>query len=147
MFFLYVYCNNPHVKFSMDTTLFFIKFFGYFYFIIGFAMLLNPKRYRDIATLTKRSLHSIIIGIITLLMCIPIVILHNNWECSVVGLVTFFGWAGILKGFMLIAFPKFIEKRGDIIRDWSDFKLRIIGGICVVLGGALMYCGYYPYWM
>ena len=80
-------------------------------------------------------------GYMALLIGIPVIILHNVWEFSVLGLVTFFGWSSLLKGFLFLFKPSIIKKK-----DYSDKNIKIRAVVSVFLGLALMYCGYYPYW-
>ena len=58
-------------------TIFFLKFFGYLMFLTGLVMVLS-KSSRDEIILTTNN-HTVLLGLISLLVGLPIIILHNIW--------------------------------------------------------------------
>ena len=50
-------------------------------------------------------------GMLSLMIGIPVIILHNIWTCDVLGFVTFIGWLSLVKGVVRIAFPSFVVKK------------------------------------
>ena len=122
-------------------SIFFIKFFGYFMFLTGTVLFLSKEARVVILENMKNDSFIMSMGYMALLIGVPVVILHNVWEFSVLGLVTFFGWNSLLKGFLFLFKPSIIKKK-----DYSDKNIKIRAVVSVFLGLALMYCGYYPYW-
>lgn len=127
----------------MDYTIFFIKFFGYFFFLMS-ATLLISKEGRE-AILDVATDHSFIIstGFLSLMLGLPVIILHNEWSFSVVGLVTVIGWMSVLKGVIRIAKPSYVAKLTGQF-DVSSSKIWLV--LALLIGAGLMYAGYYPYW-
>jgi len=123
-------------------SIFFVKFMGYFMFLTGIALLLSKEtRTTMLENMKNNDNFLIVMGYITLLIAIPIVILHNVWELSVLGLVTLMGWVMLIKGFVFLVKPSIVKKK-----ELSEKNLKIRGLIGALIGLGLMYCGYYPYW-
>ena len=123
-------------------SIFFVKFMGYFMFLTGSALFLSKEtRTAMLENMKNNESFLIAMGYITLLIGLPIVILHNVWELNVLGLVTLMGWVTLIKGIVFLAKPSLVKKR-----ELSEKNLKIRGLIGVLIGLGLMYCGYYPYW-
>lgn len=122
-------------------SIFFVKFMGYFMFLTGIALLLSKETRTAMLENKNNDSFLIVMGYITLLIGFPIVILHNVWELSVLGLVTIMGWIMLIKGFVFLAKPSIVKKK-----ELSEKNLKIRGLIGVLIGLGLMYCAYYPYW-
>lgn len=123
-------------------SIFFVKFMGYFMFLTGIALLLSKEtRTTMLENMKNNDNFLIVMGYITLLIAIPIVILHNVWELSVLGLVTLMGWVMLIKGFVFLVKSSIVKKK-----ELSEKNLKIRGLIGALIGLGLMYCGYYPYW-
>ena len=123
-------------------SIFFVKFMGYFMFLTGSALFLSKEtRTAMLENMKNNESFLMVMGYITLLIGLPIVILHNVWELSVLGLVTLMGWVMLIKGFVFLAKPSMVKKR-----ELSEKKSKIRGLIVALIGLGLMYCGYYPYW-
>ena len=114
---------------------------GYFMFLSGSALFLSKETRTFLLVNAKNDSFIIAMAYISLLIGLPIVILHNVWELSVLGLVTLIGWGSIVKGFVALLKPSLVKKK-----DYSEKRLKIRGAIGALLGLGLMYCGYYPYW-
>ena len=123
-------------------SIFFVKFMGYFMFLTGSALFLSKEtRTTMLENMKNNESFLIAMGYITLLIGLPIVILHNVWELSVLGLVTLMGWVMLIKGFVFLAKPSVVKKK-----ELSEKKIKIRGLISALIGLGIMYCGYYPYW-
>ena len=123
-------------------NIFFVKFMGYFMFLTGGALFLSKEtRTAMLENMKNNESFLISMGYITLLIGLPIVILHNVWELNVLGLVTLMGWVTLVKGFVLLLKPSMVKKK-----DYSDKSLKTRGLIGALIGLGLMYCGYFPYW-
>ena len=126
----------------MEISIFFVKFMGYFIFLTSSALFLSKEsRTAMLENMKNNESFLIAMGYITLLIGLPIVILHNVWALNVLGLVTLIGWGTLVKGFVLLLKPSMVKKK-----DYSDksLKTRVLIGALIGLG--LMYCGYFPYW-
>ena len=126
----------------MMESIFFVKFMGYFMFLTGSALFLSKEtRTAMLENMKNNESFIIAMGYITLLIGLPIVILHNVWELNVLGLVTLMGWVTLIKGFVFLAKPSVVKKK-----ELSEKKIKIRGLISALIGLGIMYCGYYPYW-
>lgn len=82
---------------------------GFFMFITGSALFLSKEtRSITLENIKNNKIFLIIMGYIQLIIGIPIVILHNVWELSFLGLVTILGWLTVIKGFIFLAKPSMV---------------------------------------
>ena len=126
----------------METSIFFLKFYGYFFFLFAGALLISKKGMKVMIAASKDETHIMFAGMLSLIIGLPVIILHNIWTLDVLGFVTFIGWNSVVKGIVRIAFPSFVVKKMESYN--SESKVWLI--IAVLIGAGLMYCGYYPYW-
>ena len=126
----------------METSIFFLKFYGYFFFLFASALLISKKGMKVMIAASKDETHIIFTGMLSLIIGLPVIILHNIWSFDVLGFVTFIGWMSVLKGVVRIAFPSFVVNKMESYN--SESKVWLI--VAVLIGAGLMYCGYYPYW-
>ena len=126
----------------MDYTIFFLKFFGYFYLSFFVAFLLNKKLQETMISVIKDDVALFCLSISTLIMSIPVVVLHNIWDFNIVGLVTLIGWGGLLKGILFLAFPDFMRRKAE---SNKNFKIKLV--VSLIIGLGFLYCAYYPYWI
>ena len=125
----------------METSIFFLKFYGYFFFLFAGALLISKKGMKVMIAASKDETHIMFAGMLSLIIGLPVIILHNIWTFDVLGFVTFIGWNAVVKGVVRIAFPSFVVKKMESYN--SESKVWLI--IAVLIGAGLMYCGYYPY--
>ena len=127
----------------METSIFFLKFYGYFFFLFAGALLFSKKAMEVMIIAGKDEKHVMLTGMLSLFIGLPVIILHNIWTFDVLGFVTFIGWVSVVKGVVRIAFPSFVVRKMERYKS-SQSKVWLI--IAVMIGLGLMYCGYYPYW-
>ena len=121
----------------MDSD-FFIKFLAILSFINGVSLIISDESRRNLIINLKKDSFIISMGYISILIGAPFVILHNIWEFSVVGLVTFFGWLTLFKGFILVCFPKLVSNK-----SYSLKTLKIRGVFSFSLSVLFFYYGYF----
>jgi len=126
----------------METSIFFLKFYGYFFFLFASALLISKKGMKVMIAASKDETQIMFTGMLSLIIGLPVIILHNIWSFDVLGFVTFIGWMSVLKGVVRIAFPSFVVNKMESYN--SESKVWLI--VAVLIGAGLMYCGYYPYW-
>lgn len=126
----------------MDYTIFFIKFFGYFFFLMSAALLVSKEGREAILGVATDKSFIISTGFLSLMFGLPVIILHNIWSFNVVGLVTVIGWLSVLKGVIRIAKPSYVAEL--TAKFDSDSKIWLV--VVLLIGAGLMYAGYYPYW-
>ena len=121
----------------MDSD-FFIKFLAILSFINGVSLITSDESRRNMIINLKKDSFIISMGYISILIGAPFVILHNIWEFSVVGLVTFFGWLTLIKGFILVCFPKLVSNKSHSLKT-----LKIRGVFSFSLSVLFFYYGYF----
>ena len=126
----------------MELSIFFVKFYGYFFFLFAGALLISRDGREVMIQASKEKSHVMLTGMLSLIIGLPVIILHNIWTFDVLGLVTFIGWMSTLKGVVRIAKPSFVIKKMEMYD--ADSKRWLY--VAVLIGAGLMYCGYYPYW-
>ncbi|MCF6276725.1 MAG: hypothetical protein L3J07_02635 [Candidatus Magasanikbacteria bacterium] len=126
----------------MDISLYFAQVFGLFFFISGVAILINRKEYKKIFSKFIKTKSSIIfLSMFILLLGLFIVLKHNIWEFSWVGLVTFLGWAILVKGAVIMLFPNLLDV---FEKKFSKYSWYFLGGVMYVLIGLyLTYVGFF----
>lgn len=127
----------------MEAAVFIARIFGISYLVIAVGMLGNREYYRklmrDFAATSGTIFFS---GIVALVVGITIVLVHGAWQANWTALITFFGWAGIVKGIWLIMFPRTVAS----FMAWyeKNAQLLTIHAIAaLVMGVALTYFGFF----
>lgn len=127
----------------MDYSIFFIKFYGYFFFLMAAALLLSKDGRETMLSVAKDKSFVVLTGFVSLMMGLPVVILHNIWTADVLGFITFVGWMSTVKGVVRIAKPSFVVQKMESYNGASS-KIWLV--VALVIGAGLMCAGYYPYW-
>ena len=97
------------------------------------------KSSRDEIILTVNN-HTVLLGFISLLVGLPIIILHNLWGGPWEIVVTLMGWLTTLKGFVrILNSPKTNKLREQYM---SDSRVVISAWVSILLGCVMMYGAY-----
>ena len=126
-----------------EYSIFFIKFYGYFMFLFAGSLLISKDGRKVMISASKEKSHIMLTGMISLIIGLPVIIMHNIWTADILGFITFFGWISTLKGVVRIAFPAFVVNK---MKNYTENSFNIWLIFAMLLGAGLMYCGYYPYW-
>jgi len=93
----------------MDTSIFLLKFWGWYCLIFFFILSFNPNRIKQIIDDLQDQKFTILISFIAVVIGLLNVLSHNIWEPNLATLlVTLFGWSALIKGILLFAFPKLV---------------------------------------
>ena len=71
-----------------------------------------------------------------------IVLSHNIWELSAAGIITFMGWASLIKGATFLVVPNFLFKLSKPILKCGT-TVKVAMAIWLIMGGYLSYVGYF----
>ena len=112
-------------------------------FLFAGALLISKEGKKWMIKSSQDETNIVLTGIISLLIGLPVIILHNIWTADVLGFITFIGWTSTLKGVVRIAFPSFVVNK---MKKYTENSSNIWLIFAMLLGAGLMYCGYYPYW-
>ena len=126
----------------METSIFIAQFMGVVYLTIGLGMLFSKKHYQRMYDDFLKSEGQIYLGgLMALSAGFLIVTFHNNWEGGWPLIITILGWASLLKGIHILAFPEHWQK---FVKGFMKDKslMNVSGFLAVVLGAILVYFGY-----
>ena len=119
-------------------TLELLYFIALIHLTVGVAMSLKPDSIKaGIDSFLKSPGMMFIVGVVSTLLGAMIVSWHNSWGSLTEIIVSIVGWGSLLKGFMILAFPKDLKTFvGKMYK--TDTCIRIWGLVVLVLGAVLM---------
>lgn len=94
----------------MDTSIFLLKFWGWYCVIFFFILSFNPKRIKQIVEDLQDQKFTILIAFLAIIIGLLNILFHNIWEANISLIVTLFGWLALIKGIMLFTFPESTTK-------------------------------------
>ena len=114
----------------MDVSIFFARFFGLLYIILGILSLKSKLLGKTIER-TDNKLFTVSTGYVSLFLGLATVILHNIWVFDWRAVITILGWATLIKGIMKIGFPEHIHEQAQRFK-----KKQIVSAIILIILGA-----------
>lgn len=93
----------------MDITIFFARFWGSLFIILGLSSI-GAKFLGRVIQYTEDRTITISTGYITFLLGLATVVAHNLWSADWRVAVTLLGWTTLFKGIEKIAFPDRVNK-------------------------------------
>lgn len=122
----------------MELSVLAARIFALTYISAGIAALSGRITFSRIAEDFERSPGlTFISGFIALILGMLLVHYHNIWHKDWTVLITIVGWASLLKGIMLIAFPLSILSFKGMYRN-----TRVWGVFMLAIGLMFGYCGF-----
>lgn len=126
----------------MELSLFLAQLMGLSLAIFAVAGLLRPRLVRDAMNdFNANSLQSLFFGFVGIVVGLAIVLSHNIWEASWVGVVTLFGWLALLKGIATLVAPQALLDVGKVVYS-SKSQTRVILFIALLVGLYIAYKGF-----
>jgi len=126
----------------MELSIFIAKLVGAVYVAMGLGIIINTKFYKKLFTnILKDSTFFFTWGIMAMVLGLVIIVNHNVWEASWVVIITLIGWIALVKGALMLIFPKF----AGYFKPWfnSNGFLAVVGVGAVIFGGILSYFGWF----
>ena len=118
----------------MTLTVLLAQVFGIYAIIVGLAVLANRRHIMlGVAALVEERFAQLVAGMITLLLGAFLVNIHNDWSTLPAGMVSFFGWAALVKGILYLLLPE--ASLNKMIRKINQRKWYVVDGIIVTLYG------------
>ncbi|VAW80823.1 hypothetical protein MNBD_GAMMA12-2403 [hydrothermal vent metagenome] len=108
-----------------------------FLLVLGLSYLINPSGWVLYAKmLQKQPQQFFSLFILILLLGSTIVVSHNVWVASPIVIVTLLGWIMLIKGVMLLLFPKLFV----LLKLSDQILLNIIftNGVVLTAGGGIL---------
>jgi hypothetical protein len=131
--------SNPYL---MELSIFLAKIIAVVYVVVGLGILFNTAYYHKAThSYMKDSALMYQSGILALLVGIVLVLTHNNWVKDWTVLITIFGWLALVKGVVLILFPKVTKLFTSWFKKKSFFPM--MGLLTIVLGVVFGYFGFF----
>ncbi len=124
----------------MSNAIWIATVFGPLLFILGLWMLILTPNLIKILVSVKNSLAAFwLMGFINLLLGLFIVSLYNKWVLNGTILVTFLGWALIIRGLLILFIPKLL-----LISKVKNYRfIKSVGFIPLVWGLGLCWIAFF----
>ena len=118
----------------MDLSIFLARFLGLYMIIITLLLFIRNEDMKPmINDLIRDRCYMALSGVISLIIGVAIVASHNIWEPNWKGLITLFGYLGILKGIMRLGFYEqtvtFVEKMMADKNYWITTTIIFLFGL------------------
>jgi uncharacterized membrane protein HdeD (DUF308 family) len=122
----------------MELSILVAKMAALVYLAAGIGALSGALNFKKLADdFTKSSGLTFISGFMTLIAGVALVEFHNFWVKDWTVLVTIIGWACLLKGLMLMVYPKYLSTFKSVYKN-----NKFLGLLLVVLGLVFGYFGF-----
>lgn len=123
------------------VTILIAKFVGPVILAVGVGIFFSRNYYTKVyRNLESETLAVLMGGISILIAGIAILLTHNRWDSFTAGVITFIGWASILKGLLLIVAPKTVDRFGDMMADSRLFPF--MAAFATAVGAYVSYVAY-----
>lgn len=103
----------------MNLSNFLAELWGIIITIVSLTLLINLKQLEKLFVKIENKATIFFFGIITLIIGITIVLVHNVWALDWRVSITIFGWLTLLKGLDLLFFPERMKKRWPKMKKWQ----------------------------
>lgn len=114
----------------MELSILLGKVMGFYLLVMSVALLYNRSYFEGmLSDVVKNKAFMLYGGAIALVVGLFLVLTHNIWSTDWRILVTLMGWAALIKGLMLIAFPGYMVKMTKRMVDCS----------CIQVSGVVMF--------
>ncbi|MBU6323092.1 MAG: hypothetical protein KGI41_00820 [Patescibacteria group bacterium] len=124
-----------------DSTVFIAQMMGPILFAVGIGVLVSKDYYLDVyRNLKNETLAVLTAGIIATAAGIVLVLNHNTWMTLPEMLVSLFGWIVLIKGLVLLVFPKAMERVGANFAKAG--YMNACGVVVLVVGAYLTWFAY-----
>ena len=126
----------------MDVSIFLAKVFGIYLVIVSLSLLINRQKFKQLfSDFLNNSPAAFLSAIMTLIMGILLILFHNIWTTDWRVLITLLSWLVFVKGAVRVLCPKFDSLFVGMVNKESFYAWA--GGIYLILGGYLLYLGYF----
>lgn len=110
------------------------------YLAVGIGGLFDKNYYKNVMkdVFSNRGV-SLLIGFMTIVLCLPLTVYHNLWVQDWRVLITLIGWIGLIKGILYLAFPKSLE---NFAKNLVGNNSVLFSWIVLILGVIFAYFGF-----
>jgi uncharacterized membrane protein len=127
----------------MNATLFIAKLLGFYAIILASILLFKRELFKRVMEdFSKNYAVLFLTGIFTLIIGLAMVLTHNRWVMNWTVIITIFGWAALIKGIWLLAFPDSLSKFTNLYTEAKVFPV-VHAVIALLVGIYLTYMGFF----
>lgn len=128
----------------MELSYLLARIIGIALIVIYTGVLLNRNTYATFwPALTNSPVTFFITGVISLILGLIIIQIHNIWVPDWRVIITIIGWLGFISGALRILLPELVLQFGNKFFEDKEYKLVTgIAGLLVAIGAYLTYIGY-----
>ena len=124
----------------MELSLFLAKVIATVYLSVGVGALFNKDYYKKLDAILNNIGVMYLSGFVAIILGFIMVELHNVWVSNWTVLVTIVGWAALVKGIFILAFPEFMIKMSKSL--FSGGLMNAFPYITLILGLIFGYFGF-----
>jgi len=133
---------NYSISINLMETLFLAQAFGIFFVIAGLGMILKESSMRTLVTKLSSDRTSVMLGgYFSLILGIPLVLVHNVWGTPLEMIISALVWITFLKGVTRVLMPDLIIKLSSTFAD-NMGMMKVLIWLMVALGAYLVYVGF-----
>jgi hypothetical protein len=122
----------------MNTQTFVAQFWGWLTLTVALILFVRPKVLHDVKRLiVENRAFGLAYGLMSLILGITSVLLHNVWELNWHVVITIFGWLALVKGIIVLAWPEISKNTRYETRVLTTrIALVVVSGLAAWLLGA-----------
>lgn len=123
----------------MNISNYLAELWGSTIVVVSFILLVKPRRLERLFAAVKNEAVMFFGGIVTLIIGLAMVLVHNVWVLDWRVSITILGWLTLLKGLDLLFLPERMKKRWPKMKNW---QWTVIFGSMLLAGLVLTYLGF-----
>ena len=122
----------------MNAQTFVAQFWGWLTLTVALILFVRPKVLHDVKRLiVENRAFGLAYGLMSLILGITSVLLHNVWELNWHVVITMFGWLALLKGIIVLAWPEISKNTRYETRVLTTrMALVVVSGLAAWMLGA-----------
>ena len=125
----------------MDISLFLAQVFGLYFIFAGVTILIRPTAVTELMEAFSNRGHLFIAGFMSLIIGIPLVLLHNIWDGTWRVIITVLVWLTLFKGISLIYVPDTVSGWMAVFSKHANLTRHSVW-ILIIFGIYLMSLGF-----
>ncbi len=126
----------------MELSILIAKIISLIYLSVGIGAIFSADYYRRLVDdLFDNAGLTYVTGFMTVVIGVLIVNYHNIWAWDWIVLITMIGWLALIKGVLIIAFPKFVQGYSKLFFDGRGFS--IFPYLAIFMGLLFGYFGFF----
>ena len=123
----------------MNLSNYLAELWGITIVVVSLALLIKPKYLESLFAEVENEATMFFWGIVSLVIGIAMVLVHNVWVPDWRVIVTILGWSSLAKGLDVLFLPEHMRKRWPKMGNW---QWRIIFVFLLFSGFVLTYLGF-----